>query len=374
MAIAVTEEQRKTLGPYIGQFRSYMKTPAFSEDQTSRVRRVRYFQEELPAKLEELSEAELTQIVTELWATGMWGNKQYVAQKVLMDNGIDKLRLELRNLFKQGVAPGARYERWLKEIRHLGPASVTEMMCYNEPSRCGIWNRRAREAIKVLGLESFVPPEKYRLSGSEYEAFNELLHVIGKEIVSKGIDANLVDLLLVDFFLFHVTSKEAPPSKAEIFDHDEVKDLVKSIGMNLGFDVNSEVPIAHGATVDVVWRAHIGNLGSVTYVFEVHRSGSIDSLILNLQRAKSNPTVQKLVAVSDELQLERIRREISSLPEEFRRALCFWPVSDVQEVGNSLKVVAESIERLGLWCDPLSKRHLWSQYSFFLPSNVLLNY
>jgi hypothetical protein len=27
--------------------------------------------------------------------------------------------------------------------------------------------------------------------------------------------------------------------------------------------------IAHGAKVDVVWRARIGNLGAVTYIFEV---------------------------------------------------------------------------------------------------------
>lgn len=348
MDIVLTAEQRKTLIPYIRTFRSYMKTSAFVEDQQSRVRRVRYFQQELPAKLGELSEADLTQIVTELWATGMWGNKQYIAQKVLTDNGVDKLRLELRNLLDQDIRPGARYERWLEEIKHLGPASATEMMCYNEPDRCGIWNRRAREAIRVLGLESIVDPAKYRVSGTEYEAFDGLLQALAAELVSSGIDANLVDLLLVDFFLFEVSSQEVPPPKVEVFDHEEVKDLVKSIGMNLGFDVNSEVPIAHGATVDVVWRTHIGNLGAVTYVFEVHRSGSIDSLILNLQRAKSNPTVQKLVAVSDELQLERIQREVTSLPEEFRRALCFWSVSDVHQVANSLTLVAESIERLGL--------------------------
>ena len=46
--------------------------------------------------------------------------------------------------------------------------------------------------------------------------------------------------------------------------------------------------------------------------------------------------------------LDRIRKEIAGLPEEFRRALCFWPVSEVQTVADSLTVVAESIERLGL--------------------------
>jgi hypothetical protein len=348
MAITLSEEQRKTIDTYISRFRSYLRSPTFLNDQESRKKRVRYFQQELPTKLIELSEAELTQIIGELWATGMWGNKQYVAQKVLNDNGIDKLRIELRKLLDHSTSPGVRYEHWLKEIKHLGPAAATEMMCYSEPNCCGIWNRRAREAIEVLGLESAVNPDKYRLTGTEYETFNNLLQEIGKELISKGIQEELVDLLFVDFFLYEVSSQKAPSRTEEKFDHDEVKDIVKSIGMNLGFDVDSEVPIAHGAVVDVVWRAHIGNLGSVTYVFEVHRSGSLDSLILNLQRAKSNPTVQKLVAVSDEPQLARIQKEISSLPEEFRRALCFWPVLEVQKVADSLQVVSESIRQLGL--------------------------
>lgn len=100
--------------------------------------------------------------------------------------------------------------------------------------------------------------------------------------------------------------------------------------------------------MDVVWRARIGNLGVVTYVFEVHKGGSIDSLLLNLQKAKSNPTVQKVIAVSGEGELERIRQETMGLPEEFRRALGFWPVGEVREVGEKLRAVSEAIERLGL--------------------------
>jgi len=52
-----------------------------------------------------------------------------------------------------------------------------------------------------------------------------------------------------------------------------------------------ERKVARGAQVDAVWQARIANLGVVTYVFEVQRHGSIDSLILNLQRAQNNPTV-----------------------------------------------------------------------------------
>jgi len=106
--------------------------------------------------------------------------------------------------------------------------------------------------------------------------------------------------------------------------------------------------VGHGARVDNVWRARIGNLGLVTYVFEVHKTGSIDSLLLNLQKAKSSPTVQKVIAVSNEEQLEKVKRESEGLPEEFRRALGFWPVTEVQKVGQNLQSAMSVIDKLGL--------------------------
>ena len=41
-------------------------------------------------------------------------------------------------------------------------------------------------------------------------------------------------------------------------------------------------------------------MGKVIYAFEVQTHGSIDSLILNLQKATNNFAVQAIVAVSDE--------------------------------------------------------------------------
>jgi hypothetical protein len=145
--------------------------------------------------------------------------------------------------------------------------------------------------------------------------------VIGKQLKQAGIPE--VDLLLVDFFLYEVAQsvkvavKPGGPLtsstiKPEDFDHNEVRDLLADIGTSLGFDADTEVRIAHGAQVDVVWRARIANLGLVTYVFEVHRSGSMDSLILNLQKARGASSVQKVIAVSDEAQLDQIRESTVS--------------------------------------------------------------
>lgn len=343
---------RRRLTPYIRDFRKYVQSEAFRRDQAQREEHVRFFQEELPRRLPQLSEEDVLGIVDRLWASRIWGNKAYHTQAIIADNGLDKLREELERLLDRSRSPGARYERFLREVKRLGPASVTEILCYVEPERCGIWNRRAREALLKLGLSERVDPRKYRLSGAEYERFNALLEELAEELRRAGLDAHghEVDLLFVDFFLYEVSRsvRAAAMGAKEEFDHDEVRDLIATIGEMLGFETQTELRVAHGAQVDVVWRARIGNLGVVTYVFEVHKGGSIDSLLLNLQKAKSNPTVQKVIAVSGEGELERIKRETAGLPEEFRRALTFWPVGEVREVGEKLRAVNETIERLGL--------------------------
>jgi len=347
--IILTADQKKKIRSYLKMFTEYTKSEAFRTDQAERLSRVEYFQKELPQKINELSEADIDELVVKLWASRMWGNKQYLVQQVISDNGIEKLRREFRELLDSGKPVASRYERFAKEVMRLGgPASLTEMLCYIQPQDCGIWNAKARLAIKILGLDQYVNPTKYRLTAEEYKTFNEVARAISNELSAAGFKG--VDLLFVDFFLYEVslspTEEKTPPG--EPFDHDEVRDLILNIGVMLGFDADTEVQVAHGAKVDNVWRARIGNLGIVTYVFEVHKAGSIDSLLLNLQKAKSSPTVQKVIAVSDESQLDKIKNESEGLPEEFRRSLGFWRVSDVQKVSENLQSAINLINSLGL--------------------------
>jgi len=348
--IKLTSQQKKTIETHLVRFKSYLGGAEYVADQRERESRVTFFREELPTRLPDLSEADVTELVTMLWATAMWGNKQYHAQQIITENGIDKLRQELTKLLDASQPPGKRYARFVGNVKHLGPAAVTEMLTYISPDQCGIWNNRARQAVAILGLSDLINPKKYQLTGKEYDTFNAVLHAIAEQLRQAGVTDP--DLLLVDFFLYDVAAhpgKELVPAPSpEGFDHNEIRDLVHSIGIMLGFDADTEVKVAHGAQVDVVWRARIGNLGMVTYVFEVHRSGSIDSLVLNLQKAKSSPTVQKVIAVSDEGQLDTIRRECEGLPHEFRKALALWPVVEVQKVGEQLQAAIESINKLGL--------------------------
>ena len=137
----------------------------------------------------------------------------------------------------------------------------------------------------------------------------------------------------------------AAPREA-VFIHNDVRDKIAEIGSWLGFQADVEKRVAAGAVVDAVWEVTIGNMGRVIYVFEVQTSGSIDSLILNLMKAKSNKAVQGIIAVTDSQQIEKIKREIATL--SCRDEVKFWDYTEVLKVHESLSYVNESINRLGL--------------------------
>lgn len=132
------------------------------------------------------------------------------------------------------------------------------------------------------------------------------------------------------------------------FDHDEIVEKLVELGSGLGFEANSEVQVARGSRADVLWQAKIANLGVVSYIFEVHRSGSIDSLILNLQRAKNNPTVQKLVVVANTKNLKRIREEVETLSEEFRKSIAYMEAKDALRASELLSELNAIISKLEL--------------------------
>ena len=82
-------------------------------------------------------------------------------------------------------------------------------------------------------------------------------------------------------------------------------------------------------------------------MFEVQRRGSHDSLILNLQRAQNNPSVQRLVVVGLDSELEKVKREIEVLHESFRRMVAFMNVADVMrgvELVTELSGIINSLE------------------------------
>jgi hypothetical protein len=305
-----------------------------------------------------LTEPDFRKIIAALWAFAGWTNKDYVIDRILKDKDIDVIKSEFRKLL-YGKSPfPERYDSFTRNVRGLGPAGLTEILAFFNPQEYGIWNEKSRRALEFLGLGDELPTRKYRITGSEYEKINQTLKMIYREIKPVfekiGPIEVAMDLLLVDLFLYYIFEEvlfeERKPDLQEDydFDHDEIVEKLVELGNGLGFEAESEKLIAKGARVDVIWRAKIANLGVISYVFEVHRGGSVDSLILNLQKAKNNPTVQKLVIVANTTDLKEIGEEVSSLSEDFRKSLAYLEAKDVEKAYNLLQDLNTIIGRLEL--------------------------
>lgn len=282
---ALSPDHHKLVEKYVHEL---PKSPSLAEERESHRKQEEVVRSILvKEKLKNLTEIEFGELISNLWASALWGNKDYLVQKIVDDNGIDTIRTQFHDLLYGPDSFQKRFDTFIHEIKGLGPASLTEILCLYNPRRFSMWNDRTRKALKYLKFDS-LPTNKYQISGKEYERINQVFTSIGKKLADLKWGSE--DMMTVDFFLYEIwlSKKGEKPAieKKEItdsydFDHDEVRDFVKEIGIQLGFETDTERIIARGAQVDVIWTARIANLGVVTYVFEVHRKGSVDSLIVN---------------------------------------------------------------------------------------------
>lgn len=354
----MTAGQKELISKFVPIFKNYLMTGGRDADlKDLQERSILYSHLLSPDGLVQMTELEFGQVISSLWASLMWGNKGYLVDKLLQDNQLSELKVQLKQLLWGIGSIATRYDSFRRSIRGFGTAMITEILAYIHPDECGLWNDKARKALILLGFKdtlAFI--NRNQLTGTEYQQFNELLCLIQIELESKGLSK--LDLLGIDYFLFEVwnsrqekeefLSDEEETSGLPLdFDHDTVVEELVAIGQWLGFQAEKGKKVAKGAIVDVVWRAGISNLGVVTYVFEVQRKGSLDSLILNLQRAQNNPSVQKLIVVANSEDILKVRQEVESLPESFRRVVSYMEVSEERraaELTNELSGIINKLE------------------------------
>jgi hypothetical protein len=336
-------------------------------DKQERANRVAYYQAQTPDKIRHFDEDEFYEYISKLWAMLIWGNKKYVVDKLIKDNGFEAVKNELAELVWGSPPVEKRWDHFHSAIKGMGPAMISEILCYSSPDKYMLWNRRAYVGLRYLGIDD-LPRYNYQVTGTRYRALCDTAKAISQIIRDEGISD--ADLLTLDFFIWDRLQVEENLSqmhqihkKVEVVDadgieqiapetvpeflHDEVRDKLEQIGVWLGFTAQTEVKVADGAVVDTVWESSIGNLGRVIYVFEVQTGGSIDSLILNLLKSLNNPAVQGIVAVSDSMQIGKIRKEVAGLAQ-LREKLKYWNYAEVLSVHEALESVNESINSLGL--------------------------
>lgn len=308
----------------------------------------------------EMSEEQLYDYIAPLWAMAMWGNKHYQIDNIIEANGMPLLRQQLANLIYGTTSIEKRWDEFRAKIRGVGPAIMSELLCKTHPDSFLLWNKKTYNGFSALEVAN-LPRFETRLNGHKYSQLCETAKQIINEIKDFG-NRKVTDMVTLNSFIWQELQevpKESmplskqkeeeplPTSKKEAsFIHNDIRDKVAEIGRCLGFRAEVEKKVANGAIVDAVWEVTIGNMGRVIYVFEVQTAGSIDSLILNLMKSKNNKAVQGIVAVTDQKQIDRIKKEIAAL--SIRDEVRFWDYEEVLRIHESLQFVNESINNLDL--------------------------
>ncbi len=336
-----------------------MTNPAYYIDNlTERREREAYYKSFTKEKLLAMTKDDFFEYIRRLWSMLIWGNKQYVVDKLIADNGFDSLKKKLAELLYGTDTIEHRWDYFLKSVKGMGPATISELLTYVNPKEYVIFNKTTILCFSYLEIPD-MPTYNYQYTGEKYSEVCQIAKEISAALKDNGIEDN--DLLAVDYFLWdeilpladkttptaQSTETVAPKTVSDTKSlHDEIKEKLVAIGELLGFESRSEVKITTGAVVDAVWEAKIGNMGKAIYVFEVQSKGSIDSLILNLRKAQSNAAVQAVIAVADEEQLAKIIKESEGVID--KKSLRTWDSTDVLAVYDSLVKAHESINKLAL--------------------------
>ena len=266
------------LAKFIPVFMKYTLSSEYLADRTARQDRQALFTNVLSHQaIDQMSELEFGQVISSLWASQMWGNKGYLVDKLIQENSLPVLWFHLKVLLWGSGNLATRYDDFRKKIKGFGTALLAEILAFVHPDQCGVWNDRARTALRQLGYEGDLPfLHKSQLTGQEYQNFNNLLGSLVAELRLKGFSE--MDHLGINYLFYEIwragkqetipeTVESITPVKTtESFNHDDIAEQIIAIGQALGFQTEKEKLVAKGAKVDVVWQARIANLGVVMYV------------------------------------------------------------------------------------------------------------
>ena len=334
----------------------------FREDSKERSDLIAYYQKFTRDKIISMTDEDIYQYLSKLWAMQMWGNKHYVVDKIIEENGLENFRNHLAGLVWGQDDIAVRWDTFRKEIKGMGPAMISEILCKTHPNKFFLWNRPAYVGLNYLEVENLRRYD-YQLTGKVYKYLCDVGKRMSTELETAGFDN--ATLLTVDYMIWNelqvvenlskmYVKKPAVEGRAELespeeseFIHNDIRDKIRDIGQWLGFAAKTEQKVSEGSKIDTVWEATIGNMGRVIYVFEVQTKGSIDSLILNLLKSLNNPAVQGVVAISDSKQLETIKKHVLDV-RDLRDKLRYWDYEEILHIHESLEFVNTSINELGL--------------------------
>lgn len=182
-------------------------------DLKERLEREEYYKGYTSDKIVSMDEEEFYEYISKLWAMIIWGNKHYIVDKYINDNGFENLKKSIAYLLYGNDSIEVRWDTFKEKIKGFGPAMMSELLCYINPNEYMIWNTTALNAYKYLGIKD-VPRHNYQLTGKKYMELTQYSKEIQKVILDKY--NKIENLLFVDYFFWDSLRELEPINEKKI--------------------------------------------------------------------------------------------------------------------------------------------------------------
>jgi len=257
------------INDYISQYLKWREEQK-DKELAEREERVNWYKEKMSSseKINKLTERDLHDLIEKLWALDFWKNKEYKVNKLIKDNGLEKIKTAFIHLLYSDQPIASRWDNFRKSIKGFGPSSLSEILTLVFPDQCGIMNMKPLTILPYLGFLTEKEAKKISYgytSGHDYERFMHALQEVRKELRNNGLpEADFID---VDFFIWYLFEhvfalsfkrnkqtviksalgiKELEPEILislpeikEITNHSEAEFILLKLGQILGYDTYS---------------------------------------------------------------------------------------------------------------------------------------
>ena len=206
--LSITNEQKTSLEKYIRNLVKALETSNYwKEMKEDRYNRVKTFGPLLSKHgIKKMTRQEFEKLISNLWATNLFRNKKYLAERMISENGgLENILTNLYNLLYGSRDLASRYDQFISRTRRFGPSTVTEVMAIADPDRYGIWNDKPKVVLPYLGIKGDISKKafKYKADGKDYVAALEVFQEI-RQVMSKYMrNPNYLDVDLLFWYIFN---------------------------------------------------------------------------------------------------------------------------------------------------------------------------
>ena len=131
---------QEKLNNSIKEYKKHIAKIGNIEALNERNERKEYYQAWTKERIKTMTEDEFVEYIGKLWSMIVWGNKKYIADKIIEINGFENIKNMIIDLLYGTDAIEKRWDRFYKAKTRLGPSSMSELLSYINPNEYVICN------------------------------------------------------------------------------------------------------------------------------------------------------------------------------------------------------------------------------------------